>query len=96
MDAEQKKLAYFLAALAIVALVLHFLYAKMQAQNTAAVTPPDNDDFYAPYYYPSPGNYPAVQPFESTVNVYADNPLLGTLAYQYIPIFGLVGIQSVS
>lgn len=96
MNDQQKRLVYFLAALILIAALLRYWLRIRAAQIEAAVTPPPGPDFYAPYFWPSPGIYPETAPFESTVNVYVDNPLAGALAYQYIPVFGLVGMVGVN
>jgi len=94
MDEKHKKLAWFIAGILGVAILLWWLEKRSTATVTETETPPESNDFYAPYEWPN-GIYPDVQPFQSTVNVYVDNPAINTLAYQYIPTFGLVGMVGV-
>lgn len=101
MTKAHKDLIYLLAALVTIATALHYFVGKKTSEMLAAAAnvpaePAPNAGFYEPYLYPSPGNYPATIPMESTVNVYVDNPALAGLNNQYIPMFGLVGMTAVS
>lgn len=66
--------------------------------NTSA---PVSNNFDAPFYW-NAGIYPGDNyvsggnsPFNSTVNVLAQNPLLGSLSLQYFPLFGFVGMSGI-
>ena len=95
MDKSQKMGVWFFGIQVALALVL--FYASRRAKAAAAIAVPvetsDSPDFYAPWNYPSAGIYPEAAGFQSIINVNVDNPLAGGLAYQYMPIFGLVGFN---
>lgn len=97
MTEANKRALYLFVTLAIVVIVLEFLSRR----KPAVLQAPAQDDFAAPYYWPNgiyPGPYNmngAASPFESTVNVYLDNPALAGLSNQYIPMFGFVGMTAV-
>lgn len=97
MTDQNKRAVYLIAALVAVIIVLEWLSRR----NAVQVVPAENDQFTAPYFWPN-GIYPGVtnmnggiSPFESTVNVYVDNPALAGLSNQYIPMFGFVGMTAV-
>jgi len=97
MEPKTKRALWFVAALVIVALILKYFtdHKSVPVQVGETEAAPDSSQFYAPYYYPSAGIFPDSIPFESTVSVYVENPALGLLSNQYIPIFGLVGMTAV-
>lgn len=95
---EENKRAILVLAICVIGIWLLSLWMK-PAQTSEPVESAD-DGFYAPYYWPnginpSDGYMNGGPAFNSTVNVYAENPALGQLANQYIPIFGLVGMAGV-
>lgn len=63
---------------------------------------PENDPFYAPYYWTTPGVAPspiilngAAEPFQSIINVQVNSDVAQMMARQYIPMFGMVGVTAV-
>jgi len=95
MKENQKALLFALALLLIGILLHRFTKSKApEVPNEIAEDPP-NEDFYAPYYWPTPGVYPESSPFESTVSVFIDANPINSLSQQYIPMFGLVGMTAV-
>lgn len=97
MTEQNKRAVYLIAALVAVIIILEWLKGRNQTVAEVAQENP----FQAPYFWPN-GIYPGVtnmngglSPFESTVNVYVDNPALAGLANQYIPMFGFVGMTAV-
>lgn len=97
MTDANKRALWLFVLLAAVVIFLEFLARR----KPAVLESPPQEDFNAPYYWPN-GIYPGVQnmngalsPFESTVNVYLENPALAGLANQYIPMFGFVGMTAV-
>lgn len=97
MTEQNKKALWFILAILIIAYVLNRVINSRNAEYAQVVDSAPVNNFYAPYYYTVPGVDPSNTPgFESTVNVYVDNPALAGLDNKYIPIFGLVGMTAVS
>ena len=94
MDKNTKLGVWFFAIQIALALVLYWMGRNAANKKPEVVTPPSEPDFYAPWNYTNPGIPPDAPGFQSTVNVYIDNPLAGALSYQYMPIFGLVGFNT--
>ena len=95
MEKHHKRFMIFMIAFLVIAFLLWAWQRKNQAAINDVIDQPPSNEFSDPYSWPAgyvPGQTPA---FQSTVNVYADNPLLSTLSYQYIPIFGMVGMTAV-
>ena len=100
MTPENKKVLYLVSAVA--AAGLFFAYFSRRSGPASAVTPAADAGFNSPYFWPTPGIYPdpsilngSTVPFESTVNVYVENPAISQLSNQYIPMFGFVGMTAV-
>lgn len=94
MDKERTLGVWFFAIQVALALWLYYA-AKNRDAKMEIIAVPGNDepDFAAPWGWTNPGIYPQAPGFQSVINVYADNPLAAGLAYQYMPIFGLVGFN---
>ena len=93
MDKDKTLGIWFFAIQIGLAILLYWMAARRTREKTiiAANAAKENaePDFAGTWNYVGP---PAG--FQSTINVYADNPLAAGLAYQYMPIFGLVGFNT--
>lgn len=86
------------------ALAVWLLYQRAQKAAYDAANPaPDavQDPFTTPYYQGIPGSNSSVimngsdSPFYSTINVSLDANIAQSLANQYIPVFGFIGVTAV-
>lgn len=91
MDKDKTLGVWFFAIQIGLAILLYWMEANRAKQKTiiAANAAEKEPDFAGTWNYTAPA-----AGFQSTINVYADNPLAAGLAYQYMPIFGLVGFNS--
>lgn len=95
-----KKTVYFVAAILAAAIIIEFLRRRQAAIAAASVVvqvaeSDEENAFYAPYYYPSAGNYPQSAGFNSDVTVNMNLSPISVLAQQYMPTFGFVGMVGV-
>lgn len=92
MTDENRNALVFIAILLMI-----YFWIKIPSKVVQAQDETQTDPFLAPYYWPAAG-YPADgfmnsgPAFSSTITVLAQNPLLGSLSQQYIPMFGFVGM----
>lgn len=88
---DQQKLQ--LAGLGGVALFAWWLFNQQGDTSISIDDLSDEELTYNPYDQTNPGIYDGNFPgFNSTINLELENPLLGSLSRQYIPLFGMIGV----
>jgi len=96
---------YLWASVAAIAIILIWLNRREKTpieEISEVVETPQNLQFYEPYYYTNAGIFDspanlngATSPFQSQIDVYLSNPVIGELTNKYIPMFGFVGVTAV-